>query len=235
MPRSRALLCLPLLLAATPVWGHYLWVGINPKDNTANVYFEEGPAARDGKYLDPFVSGGKTWIRTLSQPEATPLEVSDTKQGDKRWLSGSLTADAPRSVDSYGKFGTYSYGKTEVLLHYYAKYLDVATTEQMEKLARAEQLKLDILPRADGDSIRLQVLWQGEPAPAERPMYIRGPGGFRQTLKTDQNGQVSFSPKAQGQYLMRTSVQLDESGTDDGKPYEQIRHHSTLTMQLPVK
>lgn len=104
------------------VSAHYLWVTISTKSGehgTTNIYFEGG--AGDGQYLDPFVEHGKTWIRTVAKSKPVLLKTSDTKENGKRWLSASLTATAPRSVDSCGKWGVYKYGDTDVLLHYYAR------------------------------------------------------------------------------------------------------------------
>jgi hypothetical protein len=221
---------------ASQAGAHYLWVTIDSKSGehgTTNIYFEGGPGAGDGQYLDPFVERGTTWIRTLGESKPTELKVQDTKQGDKRWLSGALTAAGPRSIDSYGKWGVYRYGKTDVLLHYHARNLDVEDHDDLHELGRAEQMKLDIVPHDDGAEVQLRVLWQGKPA-LGRPMAIRGPGGFKQSLKTDESGYVRFEPKAKGRYTFHTTVEEKQEGTDDGKDYQLIRHHGTLIMNLPL-
>lgn len=214
---------------------HYLWVTIDAKSGdhgTTNIYFEGGPGAGDGQYLDPFVERGKTWIRTTEQLKPELVKVADTKQGNKRWLSGALPASGPRGVDSYGKWGVYRYGTTDVLLHYYARLLDVDSDESLHELARAEQLALDIVPhRADG-KLRLQLLWNGKPANA-RTVAVNGPGGLKANLKTDEEGQVVFDAKAAGQYRFRTNVEEKKSGTDGGKEYQLIRHHITMLVKLP--
>ncbi len=65
---------------------------------TTNIYFDGGA----DQHLDPFVEHGKTWIRTVAKSKPVLLKTSDTKENGKRWLSASLAATAPRSVDSYG-------------------------------------------------------------------------------------------------------------------------------------
>lgn len=215
---------------------HYLWLAIDENDGehgTVNLYFEEGPRPGDGGYLDPFVRGGKTWIRTPDRDKPTPLELGEVKKPGKRWMAGALPVAGPRSIESYGKFGVYSYGDTEVLLHYYARYLDVTSAEQLRSLRRARQLALDIVARWVDGELKARVLWKGEPA-AGRSVIVRGPG-VNEKLRSDEKGTIEFKPTTRGRYTLRTSVdEPDRKGTDDGKKYDLTRHHSTLTIQLPI-
>jgi uncharacterized GH25 family protein len=229
--------CLLMLSAfLSPACAHYLWVTVSAKSGehgTTNIYFEGGPSPGDGQHLDPFVTGGKTWIRTVGQSESVRLKMADTKEANKRWLSASLTSAAPRSIDSYGKWGVYKYSDTDVLLHYYARHLDVNDHDDLHELARAEQLSLDIVPHDSGNTVQLKVLWKGKPA-ASRSIAIRGPSGFKETVKTDQKGNAQFRPKGDGRYTFRTNIEEAKSGTDNGKEYQLVRHHMTLIMKLPL-
>lgn len=217
---------------------HYLWVAVDAKTGshgTANIYFEEGPAPGDGHYLDPFVQRGKTWTRTVESPKPKLLKMSETKKPGKRWLSAELPVAGPRSIDSYGKYGVYRYGKTDVQLHYYSRHLDVRNHEDLHALARAEQMEVDIVPHETEDGLELTVLWKGKPA-ANRPIYIRGPKKFRLNTKTDDKGTVRFPTKDAGQYLLRSYVEENKGGTDphDGKEYQLIRRHAMMTLRLPI-
>ena len=227
-----------LLFANSTAVAHYLWVNVDAEGSehgTANLYFEEGPAAGDGGYLDPFVEHGRMWMRTLEDGEAVELEMSEATAPKKRWLRADLPESVSRSVESYGKFGVYRYGQTDVLLHYYAKCLEVADHDELHELGRAEDLELDIVPHDVSGGLELTVLWRGEPA-AGRPMSVRGPGGLRQNVKTDDNGRVEVAVEKPGRYTFRTSVEEpDKSGVDDGKEYQLTRHHSTLVIQLPLE
>lgn len=225
-----------LSLFTSQASAHYLWVTINAglgAHGTAQLYFEGGPSPGDGQHLDPFVQRGKTWIRTVEQTRPTPLRTADTKDGKKRWLSASLQSTAPRSIESYGKWGVYKYGETDVLLHYYARHLDVNDHDDLHELARAEQLALDMVPHDDGSKMELKVLWNGKPA-AGRPIAVRGPQGFSETLKTDADGVAHFTKKGDGSYTFRTSVEEKKSGTFEGKDYQRVRHHMTLILKLPL-
>ena len=216
---------------------HYLWVTIDKKageNGSTNVYFEGGPSAGDGQYLDPFIKAGKTWIRTVEHIKPKQLDIKEATKPKRRWLSAALPHGGPRSVDSYGKWGVYRYGKTDVLLHYYARLLDVDTHEALHELARAEQMNLDIVPHDHEEEMELTILWKGKPA-ADRTVYIRGPKGFQKNLKTNKKGVVNFKPASPGRYTFRTSVEENTAGKEGDKDYTLIRHNGTLIMTLPLK
>lgn len=216
---------------------HYLWVFINQepgKQATANVYFEEQPNPGDGHYLDPFVQDGKTWVRTVKDLKPQLLPVKEVTAPKQRWLSAPLNQATPRSIDSYGKWGVYTYGDKEILLHYYARAIDVTSHKDLHELARAEQMDLDIVAHAEGHTIQATLLWKGKPA-AKRTVYLRGPKGLKQSLTTNDQGRVSFEAEAAGHYTIRSNVEENKQGTDGDKPYDLIRHNATLVLTLPLK
>ena len=236
MIRILTLLVLAYAVLSPSVRAHYLWIAVDQpagKNQVANVYFEESPAPGDGHYLDHFIGTSKTWIRTLSKPQPKLLTLAEINEQDKRWLQSPLKQSAPRSIDAYGKFGVYAYGNTKVLLHYYARNLDVRSHDALHELGRAEQMKLDIVPHDSQQQVDLTVLWQGKPVEG-RMVYIRGPGGFRQNVTTDQRGRVTFTPQKSGGYRFRTSVEENIPGEEGGEKYELIRHNATLLLQLPL-
>ena len=229
--------CLVSLFVALPsASAHYLWITIAGKPGqhgSANIYFEEGPAAGDGHYMDHFTGSSKTWFRTVEQIEPKLIKTADTKEGDKRWLRAELPSSGPRSVDCYGKFGVYRYGETDVLLHYYARSLDVSTHEDLHELSRAEHMDLDIVPHDEGAEVELKVLWLGKPVKGQT-LFIRGPRRFRKNIKTSDRGTVRFKPADKGRYTFRVHVELPKAGREGDKPYSAIRHHGTLIMKLPL-
>jgi hypothetical protein len=234
---TAAIALLGLLGLPGQAWAHYLWVAMNSQagqHGSANIYFEESPSPGDGQFLDPIIETNKTWLRTVQDLKPQPLTAKETTGPKQRWLAASLPAAAPRSVDSYAKFGVYRYGQTDALLHYYARNLDVETHQDLHELARAEQLDLDIVPHDHLDEMELTVLWKGQPATG-RTVHIRGPKGLQQNLKTDDKGQVRFTIQAPGAYTFRTSVELQTPGREGDRPYSLIRHHATMAMTLPLK
>lgn len=235
--RAATSLFLLVGILSSSAWSHYLWVGLDKKSGehgTVNVYYEGGPGPGDGQYLDRFIKSGKTWIRTLDADGPVALKTKETKSPGKRWLSAPLTSGGPRSIESYGKFGVYRYGKTDVLLHYYAKHFDVSSMDELMQLGRAQQLHLDIVPQLVDDGVDFQILWKGKPA-AGRPVAVRGPSGFNAKLTTDEKGRVHFEPTGKGRYTLRTSVEQKETGTDNGEEFQLIRHHGTALINLPVQ
>jgi hypothetical protein len=238
MLRTLSLACaVSFVLLHSTAEAHYLWLNLDQKSGdhgTTNLYFEGGPGPGDGKYLDPFIERGTTWVRTIKNNKPVPLEMAVIKKPGKRWLASELKVDGPRCIDSFCKWGVYRYGKTDVLLHYYAKHFDAKSVADKNALARAEQLDLDIVPTFSEDGVELQVLWKGKPA-AGRPFKLRGFGGLKKNLTTDEEGRVRFKPLASGFHSMRTSVdEPDNSGTFDGKDYDIARHHCSLTVNLTV-
>lgn len=234
--RTSLLVFLIAALFASPIFAHYLWVTVDNKageHGTTNIYFEGGPGAGDGQYLDPFIKRGKTWIRTLKDKKAVEIKVADTKEGDKRWLSTELSKPGPRSVDMFGMWGVYRYGTTDVLLHYYARHIEADDHDDLHVLERAPHLDLDIVPHCEAGTVTLKVLWKGKPA-ADRTIAVRGPAGFKLSPKTNKFGVASFKAENEGRYTFRTSVEQEESGTQDGKEYQLKRHHATLVMNLPI-
>ncbi len=218
---------------------HYLWVTIAPKGGnhgTVNIYFEGGPGPGDGQHLDPFINRGTTWIRTIAAPKTTILEVKETTSPGKRWLAAKLPAAAPCVIDSFAMWGVYTYGKTEVLLHYYAKNAQVASAAELSKIGRSDKLAFDVVPTLDGRTVTCEVTWNGKPAPNCK-VNVRGPKGFKPTkgMKTDAHGKITFTAENKGRYTVHAILdQPGKSGTQDGKKYDVKRHHSTLVMTLPL-
>mgnify|MGYP006969359143 CR=1 FL=1 len=230
--------CLGMIaIAERRVQAHFLWVAIDAKSGSngrTNVYFEHGPAPGDGHYLDPFIKRGRTWLRTTDAEKPIELEMAVVEQPGKRWLSAALPHAGPRSIDSFGTFGVYAYGKTNVLLHYYARHLDVATRDELHQLASAPQMQLDVVPRYDGSNVEATVSWHGQPV-AKRTVTVGGPKRFFEKLTTDDAGKVRITPKAGGAYRFHVFVEEDKGGTFEDMDYELIRHHATLIVNLPLE
>ena len=92
----------------------------------------------------------------------------------------------------------------------------------------------DIIPHDHGKNLDLKVVWKGKPA-VGRTIFVRGPKGFRKNIKTNESGRSSFEIEGAGSYSFRTSIEIDKEGKDGEDTYQQIRHHATLIMQLPLK
>jgi len=234
---SISIFVLASVISVSTTFAHYLWVMVDSavaERANVNVVFEEAPNAGDGKYLDPIVERGKTWIRTLDSETSRDLNMTETHREGKRWLMAPLAEPAPWSIESQVEWGVYRYGKTDALLYYYAKYLRVQDHDDLHELGHSDRLDLDIVPHDAGETLELQVIWRKKAAVGSR-VFIHGPKGFRKTLTTDAAGKVMFQPTADGRYRFRTSVvEPEASGEYHGKTYQQIRHNATLIMRLPI-
>jgi hypothetical protein len=225
-----------LLTIASAASAHYLWVTIDRKagvHGTTNIYFEGGPGPGDGQYLDPFIERGSTWIRTIDAPKSAVLILEETKAPGKRWLSAKLPVAAPRVIDSFAMWGVYTYGKTEVLLHYYSKNIDVSSAAELNKIGRSDKLTFDVAPSIDGQRVTCQATWKGKPAPNCK-INVRGPKKFVAKATTDEAGNFTFTAKDKGTYRVAAVFEEQESGTQDGNKYDIRRHNYRMLMTLPL-
>jgi len=220
------------LCIATTAQAHYLWISVDrkPEDKQAtNIYFEESPKPRDGSYLDHFLGTSDVWIRTIDEPAPDPVKAKEIKEGENRWMQVALPSVPEYSVDAYGKFGVYEYGRTKVLLHYYARNLSVVSHDAMHELGRAEQMDLDLVPHDVGAKIEFTLLWKGQPV-GDRMVFVRGPEGLRENIKTDSQGRIELMRPKTGTLTLRSSVEFPTPGEENGEAYEQVRHNITLAM-----
>jgi hypothetical protein len=134
---------------------------------------------------------------------------------------------------NYAKPQADTYGKTEVLLHYYSKTVDVSTAVEMNMIARSDKLTFDVAPSIDGDTVTCQATWKGKPAPNCK-INIRGPKKFNVNLTSDEGGRVTFTAKDKGVYRVSTKFEENESGTQDDKKYDIRRHNYRMLMILPL-
>jgi hypothetical protein len=224
------------VLLSTTASAHYLWVIVEPSEtgnDTAKMYFEHSAVPGDGHYLDHFTTGSQMWLQSPMLSKARKLTLTEAKTEKHRWLETKIDQPTPRSVDMYGKFGVYFYKKKPVLLHYYGRFLDVNSTEEINTLSQAPHLNLDVSPEWNEGEMTLTVRWQGKPA-TESEVVLFGPQKFRETVKTDSKGQVRFKLSVSGRYFVRSSVEFQTAGTDDdGQDYKAIRHTGTLVFDLP--
>jgi hypothetical protein len=233
---SLALSIFAVFLACSQATAHYLWIAVDSSragNQFANIFFEESPAPGDGHYLDHFLGTSDTWIRTLEDPNPKPVKAVEVKREADRWMQVTMRDFTEYSVDAYGKFGVYQYGKTNVLLHYYARNLKVTSHDAIHELGRAEQLQLDLVPHDVGAQIELTLLWKGEAVP-DRMVFIRGPNGLRKNVTTNDRGRILLSPQDTGSYTFRSSVEEPTPGEEGGESYELVRHNITLMMHLPL-
>jgi len=227
----RAGICLAVFAAMVApgiTQAHYMWITATNKDGsrTTDLVFEEWVLPGDGGYLDAIVKRAET---TLRQPGNKPqtFELKEIKQSGKRWMQASGPARLPFALETYVKWGVYRYGKTDTLLHYYAKH--VAGNDK--SLLEPGKLAFDISHKVEANKAHLTVTWQGKPLPNAK-IYIRGSKDTR-SLVTNKSGNATLVLTRPALYTFRTKViKNDESGEFEGKKYTAVHHNSTLTVHL---
>ena len=225
-------------LLAQSASAHYLYIWVDGEEGEhgrVNVVFQESANPGPGKYLDPIIETGRTWVRTPGAKKPTAIETKPMEKDGTRWISGAIPVDGPRSVESYGKYGVYTYGKTNVRLHYFARILECESAADLKPLARSEECKLDLVPEFADGTLSATVLWEGKPA-AGRQVLVRGPKGFKYIrVETDEKGRLSFPVEIPGRYTFRAGYDYPEEGTDNGMEYTVVRYHTTLALDVPVE
>jgi hypothetical protein len=229
----------PLLSAVTlvslcaPAWAHFIFVGVEktPTGQQAALWFSESASPGEPEIIGKIAP--KTWVRTAGNAKR-PLEMKVVQLDDGGAQVAPLSETGPFSVESIVDYGAYSMGKNTVLLQYYAKSLNVASADELAALARAEDLTLDIVPRATPAGLELAVLFQGKPA-AGANLFITDPQGETKQVKLDEQGQTVLASPQGGRYTFRSGyVEADRTGNRDGKDFTSVRHYCTLTMPLPL-
>lgn len=236
MPRSFAFALVLAALLPSIAAAHFPWITIDPKagkHGAVKFYFEHGPKAGDGAYLDPFVERGQMWLQTADGEEAVPLKPEDAKQGKLRWWQAELTTPVPRAVDLYVKWGVYRYGDKDTLLHYYARNVDANSSDSINALSESKNLDIQLQPQWEGGKLQIRAIRGGEPMAGQEIKY-RGPKVSRSYMTGD-DGVAAIPGIKSGRHTFRTEVKLpDESGEFNGKKYVQVHHHSTLIMDLQL-
>lgn len=124
-------------------------------------------------------------------------------------------------------YGLMSRGET-FLLQYHAK--GVSGLEAAEALTGLDA-EITAKPTADG-RLSLTVLFDGEPV-TDAEILVPVEGMKIKQMTTDKSGQVEIPMPATPIYSFRAMVPEDRSGTHDDKPFDLVRHYTTLTVHQP--
>jgi hypothetical protein len=225
---------LPIPGAESSASAHFVWVRAvhsAPDACEAQVYFSEEIAAGSADLVDRIA--GCTLSRRTADGASEKLSLRKVIHEEEGYLQAQIPAQEPCSLEASCLYGVFSRGDVPFLLHYYAKHLQAGSTAELSRLARAGGLLLDIVPAWDPRGLQLQVLWQGKPV-AGAELHSFDPHGNEETHTSDHEGRVLLGEDGPGLYGVRTSyIEKERSGEHDGKPYHEVRHYGTLTLQLP--
>lgn len=223
------LVCVAAVGAGT-ARAHFIWlelVSADEGDPQARLYFSEDPAPGEPRLIGK-VTHAKAWLRDAAG-DIKPLKLS-AADDDLPALVATCADASGSNLEGLCDYGLFGRGAAPMLLQYYAKHLG-GGWQKNPALARAEKLKLDIVPKVSGDELTLQVLYAGEPV-ADNPVNVIDPNGDEQELETDAEGKVTVPAEA-GRWAARAGLTRDDqSGERDGKAYEQVMHYCTLVLDV---
>ncbi len=227
----KALLGLVVVLATSAqAQAHFLWLDLRSGDadkSQARLYFSEEPAPGE-PHLIAKAAKTKVWLRG-ADGKLTPVSLA-AAEGDEAALVAACNA-AGASLEGHWDYGVFTHGPAPTLLNYYAKALGSDWTDSAAT-ARAEKLKLDIVPALEGKKLAVQVLFDGQPVGDAEVQFV-DPAGEHHDLKTDAEGKVSITAKPGAWAVRSAKIEADKSGERDGKKFDNTSHHATLTLDVP--
>jgi uncharacterized GH25 family protein len=237
MQRTHAFKVLATLLlisiAQRAAYAHFIWVDLDSTNHQPQfeVYFGEMAVPGD-EHLIGKIAHTKAWLRD-AKGQTTDVALKAQAENAKAALTANCTAAAPTCLEAFCDYGVYSHGGPGVLVQYYAKHLPGEWLKDA-KLAKAEKLRLDVIPTIDGGKLTIGVTYDGKPA-AKNEVVVIDPADKRHELVTDAAGKVVVPGLTAGSYAIRAgNIETDKGGERDGKKYLQTWHYSTLTFDVPT-
>jgi N-acetylneuraminic acid mutarotase len=155
-----------------------------------------------------------------------PLEV-----GDDGLVGTVAESDVPRLLVLEHDYGVITRGPDTFLLRYYAKTGPELGNEAWSEVSVGDHLPLDIVPKQKGETVVLQVNWQGKPVSGAE-VHVAGPNIEEVKVNTDETGIVDFPVGDDGLYSIRARHVVPESGEHDGKTYDEVRYYTTLALRI---
>ncbi|WP_425616972.1 DUF4198 domain-containing protein [Anatilimnocola sp. NA78] len=223
-----ALVC----LVAVPAWAHFIFIATGPNaagKPAVHLIFGEDAVLGEANLLDK-VAHTKLWTHEAGKP---PVEVKLEKE--IKGEHGTWTAPQDLTGKAYSatcEYGVLARGEKKYLLTYHAKNINAIDPAGLKNFARAENLKLDIVPTINGEAGELQVLFDGKPA-AKAQVMIWTPDKYEKETEqfTDDEGKVKFKVNQKGIWTVRARHQHNQAGKKDDKEYPYEMHYSTLVLK----
>lgn len=234
MKLLRYLLPVAAILLAAPAYAHFLWINVvrdTSGQATAQLCFGEEGAPGEAHLVDRLAK--VKLLSTKAGEKPTELKTEKQLTGETGFFGSKLASDDV-ALTSSQEYGLIERGGAAYLLHYYAKNLNATKPESLKTLARAENLRLDVVPSINKDEVELVVLFDGKPAPAGSQVLVEVPDVGRDEYATDADGKVKFKVQGGGNYEIRARVKEEKPGERDGKKYAHEMHYSTLVMTMPT-
>lgn len=215
-------------LLAGPTLAHHIWIiPVTANGPKATAVFSDYLKPSDSESIKKVVHT-RLWVREQNGNE----ELVEWTRNEN-----SFSLEVPgKGVRMVG--GACSYG-VETFDHrlqkhgepYLLKYYPKAILGKSVGSKPWNKLALEIVAVEMGDEIRLQVFFQGKPAPGAE-MRVQAPDQERASLTTNGNGEITIAVKKPGLHGLQTRFIEKKAGEQDGKKYGEIRHHATLVLHL---
>ncbi|MCS6850688.1 MAG: DUF3386 family protein [Gemmataceae bacterium] len=225
-----ASVCL-LVLAALPAQAHFIWIVPNTNGNQAQVLFSDTLQPDDPALL-PKIAHTRWYARTV---EGKTVDLKWSEKGAERWL------EAPTGAAMWGGvcvYGVVQRGSGDPFLLKYCAAAPVGPPSTTNPLAAAsaawDVLPMQVVATTD-DPRRFRVLFAGKPL-AGSEITVFGPAVTAPVeLKSDDQGHVRLPQNLVGRIGIRARFVEKSAGEHGGKKYQEVRHYSTLVLDLPGK
>lgn len=217
-------------LLAIPAEAHFLWVALETGKSgqqSAQLSFAESSVPGDAALVDRILNA-RLWMRTSAgQLRSIPYRV---RLFNEFGVLHSQLSQPARQLSAECLYGVFSRGSKTMLLKYHAKWL--ASDQGMnEEDSAATHLELDVRPRIRAEKLSFQVVLNGTPVDDSQVM-VETPAGEVVELTSNSQGWTAPIGKVPGRYSVRARVIVEESGQYRGSDFEEIRHYSTLTLDI---
>jgi hypothetical protein len=215
-------------LAATTAQAHFVWIVPDKEGATAQVVFSEIPEPDSPKFLDK-IAKTQLYLRHADNREV-PLKWTRGKEAYQVALPG----EGPRTVGGVCCYGVTQRGDSDpFLLMYYAKaHLARETGRKPLPSTAWERLPLEIVQAKGNDLERFQVLWQGKPVAGAEVVFLPPGQDKLEKRTTDKAGMFDLGSFKAGVYGIRARHVEDKDGEHEGKKYKEVRHYTTLVVQV---
>jgi hypothetical protein len=217
-------------LAAQPCHAHFLWLKTVAENGKPHAFLFFGENVLDEAYhLPESLADTKVWIRSANG-DRKELPLKPWEGEDRIGLGAPLDANSAFVLEATKQYGVYG----TALLTYRAKHVHAASAEQFNAAGSSKELKLDIVPRVEGNELVLIVSWDGKPlAGAEVTLAVGDAEAVKK--KTDDAGRVTIKPEGGGVVGILANHNVDGvSGKLGSTAYNQEMHYSSLTLEWPV-
>ncbi|GMV50558.1 MAG: hypothetical protein NBKEAIPA_02513 [Nitrospirae bacterium] len=243
---------------ASPAGAHFVWVETEATASAdaglpLKIYF--------GEYAELLREerGGR-----LDQIDGVTLRVQHAKQGRTdvsltkqiNHFAGSLSACTPgpnavlaeQAQVPVQDLRKYDIGVVKPMFYARTSFLCVEEGRINEhERGPVAPMDLDLIPltkglslatgrmtHAPGGEIVVKAVFKGKPLPNTQ-VLVHAPNGWDKELKSDAEGILAFTPLWPGRYVLEV-VQVEPTpGEFQGKPYEAVRHRSTLSLQVKAE